>query len=39
MEELLAMLSDEVRKKTAKLKNQELDHADRALEVLKNLAH
>lgn len=36
--EELAMLSDEVRKKTAKLKNQELDHADRALEVLKNLA-
>jgi origin recognition complex subunit 2 len=36
--EELAMLSDDVRKKTAKLKNQELDHADRALEVLKNLA-
>jgi origin recognition complex subunit 2 len=36
--EELAMLSEDVRKKTAKLKNQELDHADRALEVLKNLA-
>ena len=36
--EEFAMLSDDVRKKTAKLKNQELDHADRALEVLKNLA-
>lgn len=39
--EELAMLSEDVRKKTAKLKNQETlsDHAaDRALEVLKNLA-
>lgn len=36
--EEMAMLSEEVRKKTAKLKSQDADHADRALEVLKNLA-